>query len=301
MKANEFLKSVSEQKPVDIGRDVIIIGDSYSALDAARTALRLGAEKVILASKGFSKRKRDIQKSLKESQKEGVRFLEDVNLKQILHHEGRVTGVEWVNPLGLFIRDDCDTLILEGDLEVDGVFDEEMLHKGLLKIDHKTGETTHEGIFAGGDATRPGNIISAIAAGKRGAVSIDRYIRKEQATLTYTPDTVVVNPNQVLKHVGYLKDTSIAPQTITKSAEERVHSFETYERVFTEEEAIAEASRCLNCGCGEGCQLCKTICTEFAIEIVAPDTLRIDPNLCVGCGMCVQRCPLNNIEMIRID
>jgi NADPH-dependent glutamate synthase beta subunit-like oxidoreductase/dihydroorotate dehydrogenase len=301
IKANDLLKSVIKQEPVDIGRSVIIIGDSYSALDAAQTALRLGAEKVTLASKGFSNRKRDIQKSLKESQEEGVRLLENVNLKQVFHREGRVTGVEFVNPLGLFIRDDCDTLILEGDLKVDNIFDGEMLHKGLIKINHKTGETTQDGIFAGGDAVRPGNIISAIAAGKRGAVSVDRYIRKEQATLIYTPDTVVVDPNQVLKRVGYLKDSSTAPQTITMDPKERIHSFETYERVFTEEEAVAEASRCLNCGCGEGCQLCKTICCEFAPFIVTADTLQIDPNLCIGCGMCVQRCPLNNIEMIRTD
>jgi heterodisulfide reductase subunit A-like polyferredoxin len=203
--------------------------------------------------------------------------------------------------LGLSIHDECETLIIAGGLEVDWALDEKMLRKGLIEIDRKTGETSRTGIFAGGDATRPGDIVGAIAAGKRGAVSIDQYLRKEKATLTYTPDTAVVDINQVLKRAGYLKDSSRPPQTITMDANDRIHSFETYERVLTEEEAVAEASRCLNCGCGEGCQLCKTICSEFAIEIVAPDILRIDPNLCVACGMCVQRCPLNNIEMIRID
>jgi NADPH-dependent glutamate synthase beta subunit-like oxidoreductase len=301
IKANGFLKLVSGQDPVDIGRSVIVIGDSYSALDAAQTARRLGAEKVTLASKGFKKRKRDLQKRLKESQEEGIRLLEDVTLKQVLHQDGRVTGVELVNPLGLSIHDECETLIIAGGLEVDWALDEKMLRKGLIEIDRKTGETSRTGIFAGGDATRPGDIVGAIAAGKRGAVSIDQYLRKEKATLTYTPDTAVVDINQVLKRAGYLKDSSRPPQTITMDANDRIHSFETYERVLTEEEAVAEASRCLNCGCGEGCQLCKTICSEFAIEIVAPDILRIDPNLCVACGMCVQRCPLNNIEMIRID
>jgi NAD-dependent dihydropyrimidine dehydrogenase PreA subunit len=67
------------------------------------------------------------------------------------------------------------------------------------------------------------------------------------------------------------------------------------------DEAVAEASRCLNCGCGEGCQICKTICCEFAPDIVAPDTLGIDPEACVACGMCYLRCPPGNIEMINTE
>jgi dihydroorotate dehydrogenase len=64
--------------------------------------------------------------------------------------------------------------------------------------------------------------------------------------------------------------------------------------------AVAEAARCLSCGCGEGCRLCETICCFFAPKIVADDTLEIDRDECVACGMCRSRCPSGNIEMIRI-
>jgi len=69
---------------------------------------------------------------------------------------------------------------------------------------------------------------------------------------------------------------------------------------MTEEEAQKEASRCLNCGCGEGCQLCKTICTDFAPEIIDADTMHIRKEECVACGMCFNRCPNGNIEMVNL-
>ena len=63
---------------------------------------------------------------------------------------------------------------------------------------------------------------------------------------------------------------------------------------------IAEAARCLNCGCGEGCQLCKTICTDFAPEVAGVDTMNIRKEECVACGMCFNRCPNGNIEMVNL-
>ncbi len=301
IKASALLKSVSEVKDITLGESVIVVGESYSALDAAQTAVRLGAAIVTLASKGFSKRKGTLQEQLVQAREEGVRLLEDVTITKILQDDGKVAGVELVNSLGLTMQADCDAVILAGELHVEESIGESIVKNGKIKVDRKTGATSQPGVYAGGDASRTGNIISAIAAGKRGAVSLDQYIRKETATLTYTPDTVVVDTNQVLQRVGYLKDSSLSPDTITMSPEERVKSFDPFERVLTQAEAVAEASRCLNCGCGEGCQLCKTICCEFAPDIVAPDTLGIDPNLCVACGMCYLRCPLQNIEMVNTD
>ena len=56
----------------------------------------------------------------------------------------------------------------------------------------------------------------------------------------------------------------------------------------------------VNCGCGEGCQLCKTICTDFAPKVVSPDKLEICQEDCVACGMCFNRCPNGNIEMVDL-
>ncbi len=299
--AGDLFKQVSEQQPVDLGSSVLVFGRDASAIDAARTARRLGVKKVTLASTGFSKRRGTLQKYLSEAIDEGIRCIEDIELTAILEEDGRVTGVELTNALGMKMQDGCESVLLSKGLVVGDEVEGDLLRNGLIKIDRKTGATDLPGVFAGGDAVRPNNIIAAIAAGKKAAVSIDQYLRGSSATLEYTPDTVVVDTNQVLERVGYLKDNSRLPDTLTASGEDRITGFDTFVRALAEEEAVAEAKRCLNCGCGEGCQLCKTICCEFAPDIVAPDTLGIDAETCVACGMCYLRCPLQNIEMVNIE
>ena len=94
----------------------------------------------------------------------------------------------------------------------------------------------------------------------------------------------------------------MARSAVRKRIMENLAKFypELYERIMTEAEAIAEAARCLNCGCGEGCQLCKTICTDFAPEVAGVDTMNIRKEECVACGMCYNRCPNGNIEMVNL-
>ena len=64
---------------------------------------------------------------------------------------------------------------------------------------------------------------------------------------------------------------------------------------------IGNGGVCVDCGCGEGCQLCKTICTDFAPEISDADTMHIRKEECVACGMCFNRCPNGNIEMVNLN
>ena len=301
LQAGNFLKEISINLFHEISDKVVVYGKTISAIDAARSAIRIGASQVTLATSGFSTRRGTLQANLQEAKNEGVRLLDGVKLNEILVSEDKVTGVEWINDLGLIIQDKCETVILANPMHVNDGAGLSLSKDGFIVIDRKTGVTSRSGVYAGGDVVRSGNIISAIAAGKKGAVSIDRELRGELATLTYTEDTVTIDINQVLKRVGYLKDNSAPVKTVTKSGEERIGSFEPYERVLTLDEAVAEASRCLNCGCGEGCQLCKTICCEFAPDIIAPDMLGINSELCVACGMCYLRCPLGNIEMINTD
>ena len=108
-----------------------------------------------------------------------------------------------------------------------------------------------------------------------------------------------MSAENVRRRSGYLKKDP-NPIRLTATAEQRLAGSAPDTRVMTEEEARREAARCLNCGCGEGCQLCKTICTDFAPRIAANDTMEICKGDCVACGMCYNRCPNGNIEMVDL-
>ena len=143
------------------------------------------------------------------------------------------------------------------------------------------------------------NIISAITAGKNAAAGIDKLIRGEEATLSAVAPVKTVSAEAVRQRTGYLK-RDVNPVNLTAKAADRKDNFDAYKRVMTAAEAVKEAERCLNCGCGEGCQLCKTICTDFAPEVVDADTMHIRSEKCVACGMCFNRCPNGNIEMFNL-
>ena len=132
-------------------------------------------------------------------------------------------------------------------------------------------------------SARINNVISAITAGKEAAVAMDKMILGDNATLEGIGSLKTVSAEKVRERNGYLKKD---PHKVKLDAApaERIQNFDAYKRIMTEAEALAEAARCLNCGCGEGCQLCKTICTDFAPEISDTDTVHIRKEECVACG-----------------
>ena len=297
--AHELLKSVTKQEPIAIGRTVVVYGNHYAAIDAARTAVRLGAENVYLTYKAISTKRSFLVENISRAKAEGVKLLSDVEVKSMDAVDGSVAAVEFVNGVGISFKVPCDTFIIgqgtQAELNrIEGIGNA----NGFIKIGSKTGATDQDGVFAGGDVVRNANIITAIAAGKTAAVSMDHYILGDNATLQYTEAVVCVNTEDVIQRVGYFKEEGSLLSNIQEVEKELKNNFQTYTRVLTEEEAVKEASRCLNCGCGEGCQLCKTICTDFAPFIKEADTLSIEPEACVACGMCYNRCPNKNIEMV---
>ena len=176
----------------------------------------------------------------------------------------------------------------------------------FVKCDQVLVENTYVAEFPAGDADtlvintqKSTNIIFAITAGKNAAAGIDKLIRGEKATLVGIGTVKTVSAEAVRQRSGYLK-RDVNPVSLSKKGAERKENFDSYKRVITAAEAVKEASRCLNCGCGEGCQLCKTICTDFAPEVADTDTMYIRSEKCVACGMCYNRCPNGNIEMLNL-
>ena len=290
--AMELLKSVSIGAEVKVAESVAVIGKGFAAMDAARTAIRLGAKRVSLLWPGaYSKGSAD-QETLALAQEEGVVLLDNAKVTAI---SADCVSVERD---GIAMTIPCAQTVIANEYVADAeaLGDVEMKN-GFVKI--AAGKTSIEGLYAGGNAVRSANVITAIAAGKNAAAVIDKDIRGEAATLEGVPATKTVNPEIVRQRTGYLKKDS-NKLNLNAPAAERIAGFDNPERVMTEAEAQKEASRCLNCGCGEGCQLCKTICTDFAPEIIDADTMHIRKEECVACGMCFNRCPNGNIEMVDL-
>ena len=274
--ALEFLYHVNcggAEAAVTVKDRVAVIGSGFAAVDAARCAVRLGAKQVTLLSPvAFGKRSGD-KESLDLAKEEGVVLLDNAAQAQIV--EG---GVSFVKE-GAVMSLGCDQVLVENEY--------------VTKLPVGGGD------FLMMSSARITNVISAITAGKNAALAMDQALRGDDATLQPIPATKTVNPEIVRRRTGYLK-RDVNPVKLTLKAQERVQNFAPYKRVMTEEEAVKEASRCLNCGCGEGCQLCKTICTDFAPEVADTDTMQIRKEECVACGMCFNRCPNGNIEMINL-
>jgi NADPH-dependent glutamate synthase beta subunit-like oxidoreductase len=265
------------------------------ALDAARTAVRNGAKQVHVLTSGKLSSRSNLAEQIAMAKEEGVEFIENADLLEVVSNGADITvsGVKAQFP--------CDLVIASGSPQISAnMLGSIKTEKGHIKVSAKTGETDAAGVFAGGDAVRPMNMINAIASAKQVAASMDRFIQGEKATLNGIMPVETVDREIVLRRHGYIKkDKNYMNLTIQKPAE-RIQDFEFDTRVMTEEEARREASRCLNCGCGEGCQICKTICTDFAPYISGADTLQIDRDKCVACGMCALRCPIGNIEMVNL-
>lgn len=157
--------------------------------------------------------------------------------------------------------------------------------KLTVKFNGAAGEVislTCDDLYDGDAWSKNATIVAACAKGVNEAANVDKAIRGDAATVEAVEAVTAVKKDDVLKRNGYIGDTK------KKEAD-----------IANEEQAIKEASRCLKCGCGEGCQLCKTICSEFAIYNPKADTIEIHGDECVACGMCYNRCPNGNIEMIN--
>ena len=252
-----------------------------------------------------------------EAEEEGVRVLYLVSPREIVTEKGKITGLLLKsNVLGLESADGrrkpeavegaefvlaCDTVITAVSQELDETsksLDLAQTRWGTLAFDEATGRTAAPDVFVAGDAALgPSTVIQSVAAGKRAAVSIDRSLAGERALLEYDPPMKVVDPREVIDRST---ETPLARRVALKVAapEQRRAGYDLYEETLTAQEAVAEASRCLHCGCGIGCQICEELCMRQAWTDKG-SRVEIDQDKCVACGMCVFRCPNHNIEMIK--
>ncbi len=313
-----FLKRVNLDKQVEIGKRVAIIGGGNTAVDAARSSIRLGAKEVYLIYRRTKEEMPAILEEIEKAEEEGARILYLTLPTKIMEKNGKVSGLKCI-PLVLDGMDaggrrkalpisasefslEIDTLIVAMGQSPDLSFlDEERELKigedNSIVVNPITYVTSQPGIFAAGDVVKgSSSVIEAIAAGKRVAISINRYLKGEPLKENGEGEEVV-SVEKVLKEKGFVEQKKRV-EISTLPIERRRRTLRGIERVLEEKEAIQEAKRCLACSCGLGCGICEKVCIYSAIERVG-GRYGIDAERCDGCGLCVEVCPKENIKMVR--
>jgi len=312
-----FLKNLNSGKKVRVGRKVAVIGGGNTAVDAARSSIRLGAKEVYLIYRRTMDEIPAILEETMQAEEEGVKILYLITPTEIIGENGKVSELKCI-PLILGEKDKdgrrkplsipassfslkVDTVIVAigqiPDLSfLKGIDDFNIKKNGTLFVYPETFATSVEGVFTGGDVVSgPATVIEAIAAGKRAAVSIDRYL-KGKSLLKRGEEEIIVSKEKALKDKGIVEEKKREKPSLI-SLEMRKNTFKEVKNSFTEKEAIKEAKRCLSCGCGLDCGVCERVCIYSAVERVN-GKYKVNNEKCDGCGLCVEVCPKENIKLV---
>lgn len=294
--AVDFLREVNAKEAYPLEGDVVVIGGGNVAIDVARNSTRCGDGKVNM----YCLESRDIMPAsldeIEEAEEEGITINCGWGPKEILTENGKVTGIVLKKCLsvkdadGRFnpTYDENDTItvpckhvflsvgqsIVWGDL-LEGTKVELGRGNGAV-ADPLTYQTAEPDIFVGGDVyTGPRFAIDAIAAGKEGAVSIHRFVQEHSSmTIGRNRRQFIELDKDDISVENYDNGKRNVPGT--NSAIDKKTSFRDASVCFTEEQVKAETARCLGCGASV-----------------------VDPNKCIGCGVCTTKCEFDAIKLHR--
>ncbi len=279
---------------------VLVVGGGNTAIDAARTALRRGAEHVVIACLEDRTDMPAIGSEIIAADDEGVEIHTRVAVTALVGD-----GVEMVKVAPL-IPGATDPENFEPVAGTDFVVGADLVVTAIGQrpdpstperrvVDNKTGRTSHEAIFAAGDmADGGGSVTDAIAGGLRAAWGIDRSLRGEVAADERPPPPMVTG--EAPSRRSGVSRVDITQRAIVGELDptERVRDFGEVVGALTEPQARAEAARCMICGLCGNCNACLDLfgCPAFFLD---QGKIEIDPLLCVSCGVCAQFCPNNAI------
>jgi len=317
-----FLREVNLGLKPSLGKRVAVVGGGNVAIDAARTALRLGAHKVSILYRRSREEMPADHAEVEQALEEGIdiRFLEAPT--RISRENGRLSVTCVRMELGepdasgrrrpTPIKDsefhkEFDTLITAiGQAPQTPVdFGVRTGRGSTIQVDTVTLTTNRAGVFAGGDAvTGPATVTDALAAGRLAASRIDDYLQhrypldskagRESLTGDLQPETL-----EMIRKTGRLEPPILPPGA-------RRRDFKAVELIYDWEAAINEARRCLRCGMGAEilfqdkcatCLTCLRVCPYHVPYLDASGTIQIPDDQCQACGICVAECPAKAIVL----
>ncbi len=287
-----------------LGRRVVVYGGGNTAMDAARTAKRLGATEALIVYRRDRAHMPAHQFEADEALTEGVKIQWLRTIKEIDGSDLTVEIMELDDTgrpraTGKFETLQADAVVLALGQDADSGF----LHK-IPEIAFESDGTVivgpnmmtgRPGIFAGGDLVPSERTVTiAVGHGKKAARHIDAWLR---ATVYATPPKNAVVTFDMLNLPIF---SDVLPHLQRERAvEERSAAFEEVVGGLTEHDAIGEAKRCLSCGNCYECDNCLAACPEDAIvKLGAGRGYDIDFERCTGCAVCVDQCPCHAMEMI---
>lgn len=317
----DMLYRVANGEKLDLGDNVCVVGGGNTAIDAVRTAVRLGSKNVTLIYRRTEKEMPAEVEEIRDARDEGVNFKFLASPVEVVCENGKAVALRLQNmelgepdasgrrsPVAIEGSVDlipCDTVISAiGQKVVAQDTDSlELTKKSTISVDELTFMTSVEGVFAAGDAVNKGPDIAirAIAGGKYAAQSIDCWLKGEVVEPPLPPYSVNKNFDPAI-----LDGTPVSErcEVKLKSAQVRKNDFSEAAYTLTRDEAIKEASRCLECGCASvySCELLPMARKYDAIGTSLSGKSRQYPkdkshpfivrdnNKCILCGQCVRAC-----------
>jgi len=329
----DLLKKINLSKRGKLGDKIAVIGGGNTAIDVARSVIRLGKKANILYRRSREEMpafEDEILEALEEGvkirylvnpirvgQKDGLKRLECLRMELSEKDEsGRRRPVPIPNS-NLFI--DADHVIIAAGEEIEASFLPEGLEKkeGIV-LTQRDGSTGIKGIFAGGDLTSNQRTVAhAIGSGKKAAMAIDAFLKGTDAEEVIIQNLIGEGPS--LSIFGYLHpgERLRNPHVVTfeelnmdyfepakrqgesKSAvKERIKGFKEVSSTLSEGVALDEAERCFSCGTCNECENCYVFCPDGSIlkrEELFPH--QVDYDYCKGCGICFTECPRGAISL----
>ncbi|MDE6156225.1 MAG: FAD-dependent oxidoreductase [Eubacterium sp.] len=316
----DFLRSVIQGNPVKIGEKVAVCGGGNTAMDACRTAVRLGAKEVYVIYRRTEKEMPAEEIEIKESKEEGVIYKFLTNPVEIHAENGRVCGMTLQlmelgepdasgrrKPVAIegkteYLSLDSVIMAIGQKLDPTDFSDVELTDRGTILADEDDFTTNLDGVFAIGDATNKGASIAIAAIGEadRCVKSVDAYLKGEQ--LDFTPKYISKRDDDRIDLSGKTQQARTVADVL--DADIRKNNFDEVSLGLTVEQAQEEAKRCLECGCREyfKCKLLQVaqrydinperFAGEMPQKYTRDENSFIERNTakCILCGLCVRSC-----------
>jgi NADPH-dependent glutamate synthase beta subunit-like oxidoreductase/ferredoxin len=300
----DFMKIANLGEPLTVGKDVVIIGGGYTAMDCSRTSLRYGAENVSIVYRRTRSELVVDEEELGETEREGVRMEFLASPIEVLGEDGHVSGVKFIrnrlgepdasgrrSPIpieGTEFVIPADTVIPAVSQAADNTFlpveSSFEINRGRIKVDPGTYATNVKGVFACGDfVTGPTTLIEAAGHGKKCAYAMDRYLSgRSEVEVKANVRILSSSRHEMPEYYDILprQHVPMAPLAARMPSTDPEMNFITpVEKGYGATEAVAESTRCLMC--------------NFNIWF--------DGFRCVLCGACADVCPEGVIHMIDVN